>query len=141
MTRNKTVLVDMDGVLADYTKGWQGLENIGDPIPGARDFLEELIKIAKVTIFTTRCHKSNTRTETHSLNEMKAFVTEWLHEHNMPYDEVYVGQGKPYCAAIVDDRAVNCNPQMLHGYDEDGIPPASYKLAWHNVCRLLGVEV
>lgn len=34
--QKKTVAVDLDGVLADYSTGWQGIEHIGDPIPGAR---------------------------------------------------------------------------------------------------------
>ena len=136
-TFKKTILVDMDGVLADYSKGWQGLENIGDPIPGARKFLERLRKFAKVTIFTTRCHVSKGRTDDYTLDQMKDFVVDWLYKHNMPYDEVYVGQGKPYCVAIVDDRAVPCNPQMLHGVAD----PHSFEDAYMGVAELLGIHL
>jgi hypothetical protein len=29
----------------------------------------------------------------------------------MPYDEIYVGQGKPVASYYVDDRGVRCLPQ------------------------------
>jgi len=41
-THTITVAVDIDGVLADYSQGWQGAECIGAPLPGARQFLEDL---------------------------------------------------------------------------------------------------
>jgi hypothetical protein len=37
---------------------------------------------------------------------LAARVRAWLDAHGLEYDEVYTGQGKPFAAAIVDDRAV-----------------------------------
>ena len=51
--RGKTVCVDLDGVLAQYD-GWQGLENIGDPVEGAREFMEDLSKKYHVLVHTAR---------------------------------------------------------------------------------------
>lgn len=41
-THRPVVAIDVDGVIADYSKGWQGEEHIGDPLPGAREFLQKL---------------------------------------------------------------------------------------------------
>jgi len=38
---SKTICVDLDGVLAQYS-GWKGPDHIGDPMPGAGDFLDWL---------------------------------------------------------------------------------------------------
>lgn len=105
----KTVCVDLDGVLADYSQGWQGVDHIGEPIPGAREFLQALSAMADVVIFTTRCNPEVNKPE--SVNLLKRRIEEWLHKHGMPYDDIYTGIGKPIAAAYVDDRAIECLPQ------------------------------
>jgi adenylylsulfate kinase len=50
----KTIAVDFDGVLAEYT-GWRGDDHYGQPLPGALDFIRLLFAQGyKVHIFTTR---------------------------------------------------------------------------------------
>ena len=113
----KTVCVDLDGVLAQYD-GWKGETVIGDPIPGAVDFVRELLSFAKVVIHTTR---ANT-------DVGARFVEDWLHRRGLRGDHGYVelwrGCGEPIAAAYVDDRAVVCRPQSSNrdfmGFDEGG---------------------
>lgn len=116
----KSVLVDLDGVLADYHSGWLGIHSIGDPIPGAVEFTKQLAEFARVVIFTTRCKAYPSDVpgpdETPEPNRddpeaLAAIVKTWLDKHGFTYSEVYIGQGKPPCAAVVDDRAVSCRPQ------------------------------
>lgn len=109
-TYKKSVCVDLDGVLAQYD-GWKGIDHIGEPNGGAREFLKELQKLGlRVVIHTTRLNTSVN--EGYHETQLHSFVTSWLDTHRMPYDEVYVGQGKPIAVAYVDDRAVHVKPGL-----------------------------
>ena len=93
----KTVAVDLDGVLAVYD-GWKGENIIGDPMPGAREFLQKLKKKYDVVIFTSRARN---------------VAWDWVHKHDLAkyvdeinYCPVNIRFGKPVAVAYVDDRAV-----------------------------------
>ena len=107
------VCLDLDGVLAHYS-GWEGLDQIGPPIPGALDFARELAEIADIVIFTSRCsldaggEAPATRL---SPRQLRIKIIEWLEKYKFPYADVYAGQGKPRASAFIDDRAVYCSPQ------------------------------
>jgi hypothetical protein len=107
--RKPRVAVDLDGVLAQWDGQWSGVESIGEPIPGAVEFTQELSKIADVLIWTTRTNPD----ENFELSQAaaRAVVTRWLDQHGFAYRNVYIGEGKPVAAAYVDDRAVICEPQ------------------------------
>jgi ribonucleotide monophosphatase NagD (HAD superfamily) len=54
-TYKPTICIDVDGVIADYSKGFQGAKVIGDPLPGAKEFLDKLRAAGwKIIIHTTR---------------------------------------------------------------------------------------
>jgi hypothetical protein len=112
--RKPRVCLDLDGVLAQYN-GWEGLDQIGPPIPGALDFAWSLSEIADIVIFTSRCSLDaggdapSTRL---SPRQLRIKVIEWLEKYKFPYADVYAGQGKPRASAFIDDRAVYCSPQM-----------------------------
>ena len=111
--RKPRVCLDLDGVLAQYS-GWEGLDQIGPPIPGALDFARELAEIADIVIFTSRCsldaggEAPATRL---SPRQLRIKIIEWLENYKFPYADVYAGQGKPRASAFIDDRAVYCSPQ------------------------------
>lgn len=103
----KTVCVDLDGVLATYD-GWKGFDHYGTPRPGAREFMAELKRVAKVTVFTTRAKADfDDRPPGTTPESAAARVRAWLDENGIPYDDVYAGQGKPMAVAYV---AVRSNP-------------------------------
>ena len=108
-TYRPTIAVDLDGVLAQYN-GWKGVEHIGPPIPGAGPFMERLMKLGKVMVYTTRTNTLNLK-EGHNAGELVERVTNWLVTHNIPHDGIHHEGGKPLCAVIIDDRAVCCRPQ------------------------------
>ena len=111
--RKPRICVDLDGVLAKYD-GWKGPDQIGPPLPGAREFAESLAKLADIVIFTSRCSLDNggeSATTTLSPGALRIRVVEWLEENEIPFTDVYIGQGKPRAAAFIDDRAVPCRPQ------------------------------
>lgn len=116
----RTVCVDLDGVLADYSQGFQGIEMIGEPIPGAVQFTKELAEFASILVYTTRCSErvegGSLGTvpdggEQRSAKELQDIVKAWLDKHGFVYDDVWIGQGKPIASAYIDDRAVECVPR------------------------------
>lgn len=113
----KTICVDLDGVLARYD-GWHGLREIGEPIPGAREFINALVYHYRVVIFTSRCSTSiNPKPEGFGSDEkyvefLVSLVGMWLTDNGFSDVEIWSGQGKPPAAAYVDDRSVVCRPQL-----------------------------
>jgi hypothetical protein len=111
--RKPRVCLDLDGVLAQYS-GWEGLDKIGPPIPGALDFAWSLAEMADIVIFTSRCSLDTggeSPTTRLSPRQLRIKIIEWLEKYKFPYTDVYTGQGKPRAAAFIDDRAVYCSPQ------------------------------
>lgn len=107
------VCVDLDGVLARYDS-WQGSDQIGSPVEGAREFALALAEIAEIVVFTSRCSQDPgdigviSRAST---GQRRIQVISWLEKNKIPFSDVYVGEGKPRAAAFIDDRAVACRPQ------------------------------
>ena len=111
--RKPRVCLDLDGVLAQYS-GWEGLDQIGPPIPGALDFAWQLAEIADIVIFTSRCSLDaggEAPTTRLSARQLRIKIIDWLERYKFPYTDVYAGQGKPRASAFIDDRAVVCAPQ------------------------------
>jgi len=104
----KSVCVDLDATIAQYDE-WKGACNIGEPLPGAKEFLEAIREIpARIVIFTTRGNFSVNKGFT--IDQLQEIVERWMGDNGLQYDEIYVGQGKPIASAYVDDRAVQCRP-------------------------------
>ncbi|MEM7383886.1 MAG: hypothetical protein AAF514_02990 [Verrucomicrobiota bacterium] len=102
-TKRPVVCVDLDGVLAGHD-GFQGKATIGPPIPGALEFMRSLSTFATVVIFTARCSGDQR-------GDSEKAVVQWLEKHQIPFDRVHTGPGKPMALAFVDDRSVSCRPQ------------------------------
>lgn len=96
----KTICIDFDGVIHDYSKGWQGEDVFGQMIPNA-DIGTSVLKQKgwTVIIFTTR--KKTDKLE------------QWLKEHNIVYD--YINEnpnqpdytsGKIIADVYLDDRGI-----------------------------------
>jgi len=103
------VIVDLDGVLASWKDGWQGSLIIGDPTPGARDFLRRLRAQGwEIVIFTCRCYMLEDPTR--KADDVIEKIKEWLDTHGMVYDSLHTLPCKPLGFAYIDDRAVFCNP-------------------------------
>lgn len=113
----KTIAVDLDGTLAEYKK-WIGVKVIGKPLPGAKEFLEELHRRGyRILIYTARTAGRNKgKVQDNGLTkytqeDLNAIVENWLKKNDMPYDAIHFGDSKPAASAFVDDRAVECRPQ------------------------------
>lgn len=122
----KAVAVDFDGVLAKYDK-WKGIFDLGEPIPGAVEFVQELLlSDFEVLIYSTRTNPEINKDvfwkvgarKSHDagdlLGRLANQIRQWLLQWGFPVNhenlKVYVGPGKPIACAYVDDRAVCCRP-------------------------------
>lgn len=98
----KTICVDFDGVIADYSQGFQGENVFGEPDPDAAPSLNELKQAGwKVIIHTTRADSPELR--------------QYLDGNGIPYDEINhnsdqpdgTNEGKPMADCYLDDRALH----------------------------------
>ncbi len=96
----KNVCIDLDGTLLYYTEFSDMEGRLGLPRPGARDFLIQLGACCRVVSFTARLG------EKYYLPETLGRIKDHLADHDLPYDEIFEGRGKPICSSFVDDRAV-----------------------------------
>lgn len=120
-----TVCVDLDGVLAKYD-GWKGIDHIGEPITGAVEFVRRLYEKTRVVIYTTRCKEYDDIGFDHRpAHELATVVRAWLEKYQIPHDEIYVGQGKPFAVGYIDDRAIQCRPQDGATYAQFGLAEAT----------------
>lgn len=122
------VWVDLDATLSTY-EGWKGIHTIGQPFFGAKKFMADLIALGeargfKVGVFTTRTKLDMPGREildeafpqagdAHLIEHLKGLVVQWLRMHEIPFHDVYTGQGKPAGLAYIDDRAVWCDPKSM----------------------------
>jgi len=144
----RTVAVDFDGCLAAYDK-WQGALVLGDPLPGAKEFMEALIDEGyEVIVFTCRSSGEwefpnwghpGRGTGKHLATESITIkvLTEWFKRHRIPFSFIWNRSGKPHADAYVDDRAVSCAPMTF----STGKECRAYALAFADVMDLAGVEV
>jgi hypothetical protein len=123
-TQRARVCVDLDGVLCQSSTGSRKA-NFGEPYDGAAEFLRALSAKAEIVIFTGRLAILDEKER----NEIKDLIETWFKDNRLPFDEVYVGQGKPHAVAYVDDRAVTCRP------DDDGL--AAFETAMKGIDKLL----
>ena len=101
MKKKRTICIDFDGVLHDYSNGFQGDDIFGEMIPGA-DIGTKVLKDKRNTIIIY-----TTRKATDALKK-------WLNDHNISYDYINENPDQPEgtegCKLIadiyIDDRGI-----------------------------------
>ena len=122
MGKQIKIAVDLDDTLAEYD-GWRGLNHIGDPQNGAKQFMEQLREAGHyLIIYTTRTNASVNRPEdedalglNNTIDRQTAPIAAWMEQHQIPYDEIYADEGKPLANAFVDDRVVQHQQELGFG--------------------------
>lgn len=98
--QQKTICIDFDGVIHDYSNGWQGEDVFGQMIPNA-DIGTSVLKQKgwTVIIFTTRKKTDE--------------LEKWLKEHNIAYDYINENPRQPentsskiIADVYLDDRGI-----------------------------------
>lgn len=93
----KTILIDFDGVLHQYTSGWQGINCVADPpVIGAFEMLNKYLDYFEVFIYSTRCESE----------EGTDAIRKWFRFHNFErLHELQYTYWKQPAWLIIDDRA------------------------------------
>lgn len=98
------ICVDLDGTIARYS-GYKGASVIGDPYPGAVEFVRDLDRLAGPVVI-------------HSVRALEEYpaglfaIRDWLKRHGLRTCSIHTGTGKPNALAFIDDRAVTCRPSL-----------------------------
>lgn len=95
----QTVVFDFDGVIHSYTSGWQGVDNIPDPVTvGIKEAIEQIRSTGyEVKVVSTRC----------ATPSGLAAVKEYLADNEIAVDDVLAE--KPPAIVYIDDRAICFN--------------------------------
>lgn len=109
--QRKTVALDLDGTIIDYSEGWKGVDHFGPPIKevegmSAQEFTAEIAKFADILIHSTRLSSEFVKSPVLVTNKIR----EWLETHKITYHGIWDGTGKPIASAYVDDRSVEARP-------------------------------
>jgi len=109
MARAKTICIDFDGTIADYSKGWQGDDKFGEIFPGAAKAINTLKAMGwRVIIFT--CREDN-----------KA-LRDYLKEQGISFDEINGGQQqgspKPVADVYIDDKGLRFQGDWMKSLEE-----------------------
>lgn len=106
-----TIAVDFDGVIHQYTTKWERADLIPDPpIPGAFDWLDEMVKHFKVVIYSSRITQHEDQIRESAVLGLNA-VKDWFRSYGLDTStfrklEFWTSPGKPTALIYLDDRAV-----------------------------------
>jgi len=113
MDNKYTFATDFDGTITiDNKQCYPGLgfRYPGDPNWEVIDSIRALSNAGHyILIYSVRCNWLITKED--STRFIYFDMIDWLHRHNIPYDSVYNGVGKPAVDWFIDDR--NITPEQL----------------------------
>lgn len=111
-SRRPTLAVDLDGTIARWAPG--GFPEIGEPVEGARYFLQLLRREGwKIIVHTCRAGP-----------DQEGAVARWLQAHDIPYDEINHNPDYPWATAkpvadvYLDDRGVSFRGDWQEAYQK-----------------------
>ncbi|WP_372859835.1 capsular biosynthesis protein [Psychrobacter sp.] len=113
----KRIIMDLDDTICQTENG----DYVNSkPVPEVIEKMHEYKRLGfEIAINTSR----NMRTYQGNTGKITAntlpIILKWLSDHNVPYDEIYVG--KPWCGMegfYVDDRSIRPNEFVNLSYDE-----------------------
>lgn len=100
---SKRIMIDFDGTIHKYSKGWKDGTIYDEPMSGSKQFIEQLKNDDfEVVVFTSRLSVSSLGQEV--VNEQKEMIEMWLKKYGIEVDGVTAE--KLPAVAYVDDRAV-----------------------------------
>lgn len=114
----KIICIDFDGVIADFSKGWQGPEVFGEPIEGAAYWIHMLKRDGwYICILTTRL--------------VTFSLVAWLKRNNITFDDIN-GRVIEYKIPGTDIDTTDVRLQFYDTKDTDYSPAASNFFWRHN---------
>ena len=100
-SKKETLLIDFDGTIHGYSKGWADGKIYDPPIAGAKEAIDELKQKYQIVIFTTRASKTQ---QGNDLDNQLRMMKEWLEKYEIYYD--FITADKIGAVAIIDDIAI-----------------------------------
>ncbi len=96
----KRLLIDLDGVLFPYSRGYDDGTLYEGPLPGAVEAISKLVQNGfSYVVFTTRMSMAE------EPDMQRAAILDWLVAHGFPPPERVTAEKMP-CLAYIDDRAI-----------------------------------
>jgi len=99
--KKETLLIDLDGTIHNYSKGWHDGTIYDGPKEGAKEAIDKLKDEYEIVIFTTRASEEANGDDTD--NQVKS-VKNWLNKHKIYFDRITAE--KIPCYKIIDDLAI-----------------------------------
>lgn len=100
--KNKRLMIDFDGVIHSYHKGYLDGEIYGYVIDDAKEVIDELKNDFEIVIFTSRLSNENSNNQSE-----KRKIEDWLKENKIHYD--YITSDKLAAEYYIDDKAITFN--------------------------------
>lgn len=106
MSERKTLAIDLDGTLAEYRRGDFREGVIGPPLPGAREAMLRFRELGYRLLIHSARFGSDIVDGPAKRESIAESVVAWLKLHDIPFDDLWRGEGKPACWCYVDDAAI-----------------------------------
>ena len=101
----RRVMIDLDGTIHKYSKGFQDGSLYDQPFQGAKDVIDWLKeKGYEIVIFSTRASEENAKETGDDHVKQIQNIQTWLTSHNIYYDRVTAE--KIFADFYIDDRAI-----------------------------------
>ena len=94
------MLIDFDGTIHKYSKGWDDGSIYDPPISGAKEAIDKLKETYKIVIFTTRVSPSANK----DYLEQTKNIELWMKKYNIYFDEIT--SEKIPAFRMIDDLAI-----------------------------------
>jgi hypothetical protein len=105
-TKVRRAMIDLDGTIHKYSKGWSDGTIYDTPIPGAKKVIEWLkSKGFEIVIFTTRASVENAKEYGQDVSDQIQMVENWLSNNDIYYDRVTAE--KLNADFYIDDKAIH----------------------------------
>tara|TARA_B100000131_G_C17566452_1_gene389010 strand:+ start:65 stop:466 length:402 start_codon:yes stop_codon:yes gene_type:complete len=97
----KNIAIDFDGVIHDFSLGWNDGTCYGDPLPGSLQAIKEIAKTHNVIIFTAKVKPSRPLVNGKTGYDL---VKEWLDKHGILEYIDEITCEKPRAQLYIDDK-------------------------------------
>lgn len=105
-TPSKRAMIDLDGTIHQYSKGFQDGSIYDPPFKGAKETIDWLKDQGyEIVIFTTRASEENALETGDDVKKQIHSIENWLTNHDIYYDRITAE--KLSAEFYIDDRAIN----------------------------------
>jgi len=106
--KSNNIAVDLDGVILNFNwSSWatRDMDYFGTPIKGGAKALKKL-KQRGYRIIIHTCRTNPILNNSYCVEKLYEKVARVLKKNKIPYDEIWLGMGKPIADYYIDDRAI-----------------------------------